>query len=279
MSLPGLQWNGSGQSGFHGAALELYRRLDRLFAGWAAECGAQEYVFPPFIPAAALARVGYFQSFPHLATFPVALDAEASNLRAFAAANEALDGAALRLARIAPPREVLAPAACYHFYHGLQGARIAAPVYLTTRASCFRREAHYAPLERQSGFSMREIVCLGGAREVQAFLARLRRRLTGFFAARALPVEWCAATDPFFDPSRSARHLAQKLDPVKTEMVFEGRLAIGSLNYHRSYFGEAFDIRQGDEPVFSACVAFGVERWMHAFHKHYGPDERDWGLA
>lgn len=279
MSLPGVQWDGCGQCSFHGAALELYRRLDRLFASWAAACGAQEHVFPPFIPAAALARVGYFQSFPHLATFPVALDAEASNLRAFAAANEALENGELKLARIAAPRTVLAPAACYHFYHGLRGARLSAPLHLTARAECFRRETHYAPLERQSAFTMREIVCLGGADDVRAFVARMRERLTGFFAARALPIEWRAATDPFFDPARDARSLAQKLDPLKTEMVFGQRLAIGSLNCHRSYFGEAFDIRLGDEPAFSACVAFGMQRWMYAFLTHYGPDERDWGLA
>ena len=242
--------------GFHGPALALYQRLDGLFADWAAQWGAEEHLFPPFIPAAALARVDYFHSFPHLATFPVVLES---------GADTALEDGALRRARFAPPREVLTPAACYHFYYGLQGARTDAPLYLTTRATCFRREAHYAPLERQWSFSMREIVCVGSADEVRDFLARMQDRLTAFFRERRLPVEWQAATDPFFNPSRNARYLAQKLDPVKTEMVLDARLAIGSLNFHRNYFGEAFDIRRGDAPAYSGCVAFGIERWMHAF--------------
>jgi seryl-tRNA synthetase len=278
MRVPGLQWYDEGQCAFHGAALELYRRLDRLFAGWAAECGAQEHVFPPFIPAAALERLDYFESFPHLATFPVALEAEASNLREFCAANKALGDGAVKLARIVPPREVLTPAACYHFYHGLQGARIAAATHLTTRATCFRRETHYAPLERQWSFSMREIVCLGTAGEVKMFLAGMQERLTDFFRRHELAVEWRAATDCFFDASRNPRYLAQRLDPVKSEMVFEDRLAIGSVNFHRNYFGEAFDIRRGDDAAFSGCVAFGLERWMHAFLVRYGTEERDWVL-
>lgn len=274
----GLQWYAGGQSAFHGRLLELHRRLDRMFAGWAAECGAEEHLFPSFIPAEALARLDYFASFPHLATFPVALEDDPSNLREFSAANAGPGDKAVRLSRIVPPREVLTPAACYHFYHGLQGTRWEQPAYLTTRATCFRREAYYAPLERQWSFAMREIVCIGTAKEVQRFLARLRDRLTAFFIGHDLPVAWRAATDPFFDPTRNPRYLAQKLDPVKTEMVYAERLAIGSVNFHRNYFGEAFDIRRGGAAAFSGCVAFGLERWMYAYLSRFGPNERDWPL-
>lgn len=275
---PGLKWYRSGQSAFHGPLLDLYRRLDRLFAGWAAECAAEEHLFPAFIPAEALARLNYFQSFPHLATFPVALEDDPSNLREFSAANAAPGGEAVRLTRIVPPREVLTPAACYHFYHGLQGTQSGQPIYLTTRATCFRRETYYAPLERQWSFAMREIVCIGTAEEVQRFLARLRGKLTAYFSGHDLPVAWCGATDPFFDPSHNPRYLAQKLDPVKTEMVFAKRLAIGSVNFHRNYFGEAFDIRRDGEAAFSGCVAFGLERWMYAYLSRFGPHEQDWPL-
>lgn len=267
-----------GQCALSGPLLALYRGLDRLFAGWAADCGAEEHLFPPFIPAAALGRIGYFESFPHLVGFPVALDPEPANLRRFSAANRAGKAGRVRLGRLEAPRQVLTPAACYHFYHGLQGARLEAATVLTTRASCFRRESHYAVLERQWSFTMREIVCLGPAGEVQAFLGRLRERLTRFFAERALPVAWQTASDPFFEPARNPRSLAQRLDPLKTEMVFDGRLALGSVNFHRSAFGEAFDIRCGGAPAFSGCVAFGMERWVHAFLSRYGAEERDWGL-
>lgn len=275
---PGLLWYANGQCAFHGPLLELYHRLDRRFAGWAGECGAEEHLFPPFIPAAALARMNYFESFPHLVTFPVALDDDPPNLKEFSRTNTGTGNAAVRLTRIATPREALTPAACYHFYHNLQGTQCEQPRTLTTRATCFRRESCYAPLERQWSFTMREIVCMGTSAEVGSFLSQMRERLTAYFRRLELPVDWRGATDPFFDPSRNPRYLAQKLDPVKTEMVFADRLAIGSVNFHRNYFGEAFDIRRDGEPAFTGCVAFGLERWIYAWLARFGPDARAWPL-
>jgi hypothetical protein len=68
----------------------------------------------------------------------------------------------------------------------------------------------------------------------------------------------------------------QKLDPVKIEMVFNGDLAIGSVNFHRNYFGEAFRITRAGADAYSGCIAFGVERWIFAFLTHFGTDEAGW---
>jgi len=276
--LPGYRWHANGQSAFSGPLLDLYRRLDSMFTRWAAEWDAEEHRFPVFLPADELNRLDYFQAFPHVATFPVTLDGAEDNLARFAEGGPLDDSGALRLTRLVPPRDVLTPAACYHFYVHFQEQDFAAARYLTTRATCFRREREYRPLQRQWSFSMREIVCLGTREEVEAFLAESRRRLTGFFAAIDLPVEWLAATDPFFRPARNPKHLAQVLDPLKTEMVFADGLAIGSVNFHRSHFGEAFGIGRGGQPASSGCVAFGLERWMYAILSRFGADAREWPL-
>lgn len=123
---------------------------------------------------------------------------------------------------------------------------------------------------------MREIVCLGTADEVKTFLNRYQERIGEFFKDIKLPVEWTHATDPFFNPSRNPKYLSQRLDPVKTEMVFQNQLAIGSVNFHRNYFGEAFKISRGGREAFSGCVAFGVERWVHAWLTQFGPDKQGW---
>ena len=58
---------------------------------------------------------------------------------------------------------------------------------------------------------------------------------------------WKTATDPFFNPSQNPNALMQKLDPVKKEVVFGGKLALGSANFHRNFFCETFKIeRDGD---------------------------------
>jgi seryl-tRNA synthetase len=276
ISLPGLTWHESGQSSLSGDLLELDRRIDRLFLSWAAEWKAEEHRFPTFIAARELGRLDYFHSFPHLVTFPVVLDPQEENLKRFAEGEPLSDDGALRLTAVSPIRDVLTPAACYHFYAHFRGRSFAAPAYLTTRSTCFRREAYYAPLRRQWSFSMRELVCIGGAEEVESFLETTRERVAAFFTHIGLPVDWLHATDPFFNPTRSAKYIAQKLEPVKTEMVFGGDLAIGSVNFHRSYMGEAFDILRGDERAYSGCVAFGLERWLYALTSLFGPDLRGW---
>jgi seryl-tRNA synthetase len=274
LDVPGLTWLASGQSALSGDLLELEDRLDRVFQAWAAHRCAVAYRVPTFIPVQDLARLDYFHSFPHLATFPVTLEASDANLARFA--RQPAAGGEVTLTDTAPVRDVLTPAACYHFYRLLRGRTLPGPTYLTTRAACFRREAHYAPLERQWSFSMREIVGLGTAGEVRAFLEAEQARVAAFAARLGLPLEFQPATDPFFDPSRNPKYLMQKLEPVKTEMVFQGRLAIGSVNFHRNYFGEAFEIRREGAEAFSGCVAFGIERWIAAVVRQFGPRAADW---
>lgn len=279
---PDALWYENGQTALTGNLLELFRRIDELFRGWARESGAREYRFPTFMPAAELAKVDYFRSFPHLVTFPVALDPEPANLERFAKSAPGPDApagaAGVHLTQSTSIRDVLTPAACYHFYIRFQGTTLEAPRIVTTRATCFRREAHYAPLERQWSFAMREIVCIGSREEVKEFLAGYRERVDAFFRSIGLKIAWMEATDPFFDPSRNPKYVMQKLEPVKTEMVFEDRLAIGSINFHQDTFGEAFRIRRGEEAAFSGCVAFGLERWIYALLAQFGRNERDWPL-
>ena len=277
-ALPGCRWHPNGQSAFSGPALRLFRRLDALFLEWAAGSAAAEHHFPTFIAAGALERMDYFRSFPHLVTFPVSLEPSDDNLKAFTSGTPVSPQGEIQLARAAPIRDVLTPAACYHFYAHHQGARLDAPLLLTTRATCFRREAHYAPLTRQWSFAMRELVCIGTSDEVQAFLGRCRDQVSAFVRRVGLALEWKPATDPFFDPTRSPKYVAQKVEPIKTEMVFGGDLAIGSVNFHRQHFGAAFDIRRGGEEAHSGCVAFGLERWMLAFAATFGADESSWPL-
>ena len=85
-----------------------------------------------------------------------------------------------------------------------------------------------------------------------------------------------AATDPFFRPEKNAAWLIQKLDPVKTEFVFGGDLAVASVNLHYDHFGSAFEITRDGRPAHTACLAFGLERWVHMMLTVHGSDPADW---
>ncbi|MBO3749255.1 hypothetical protein J5X84_24515 [Streptosporangiaceae bacterium NEAU-GS5] len=267
----GLRWQPSGRAGFTGPLLALADDLDETFRSLAARWNAAEERHPAALPADLLDRLGYLESFPQQATFPVGLAPVEDDLGHRVAA----DGSVV-LTRQAPVTEVLTPAACYHLYAAHEGETLTGPLYLTTRNTCFRQERRCEPLRRQRSFTMREIVCLGAEAETAAFLSQARQWADDLARLMGLPVSWAPATDPFFRPRTSPGYLMQRLQPSKHELLYADGLALGSVNLHRTHFGEAFGITRDGAPVSSACVAFGLERWMYAVADRHGADPANW---
>ncbi len=258
-----------------GAVLQLAQRIDRLFSHWALGFGAGEQRYSPLVSVAQLHKLEYFKSFPHQAIFPVSLSPDNENLSAFAEDPVSSEGQ-LQLTKTSPIGHCLAPAACFPIYISMTGQKLPATSYVTLRSLCFRKEQSLKPLERQTTFTMREVVCIGAQDDVREFLDQFRRILEHFFAHWNLPVALERATDPFFNAPTNRKYIMQKVAPLKHEMVFDGHLAIGSINFHQNSFGEAFDISCQGNPVFSGCVAFGIERWVFAFLDYFGPEPGDW---
>lgn len=258
-----------------GPALAWLRHLDRAIVRLAVGWGAEEYDFPPLLPATDLARMGYFAAFPHLVTFPANVADSDAELADFADNCDLDASGAVPVTGLAPVRHALTPAACYPVYPLLGARHLAGPVLVTTVARCFRREQRFVPLRRQWAFTMREVVCAGTPAEVADFLARARAAVDALRARLALPTDWAAATDPFFRPERNAAHLLQRLDPVKQEAMV-GSLAVASVNLHHDHFGSAFDIGRAAGPAHTGCVAFGLERWLRVAADRWGPDPRAW---
>jgi seryl-tRNA synthetase len=272
----GIHPYADGQVALSHDALCVHRALDALFGGLADELSASEYRFPPMIAAEALDRTGYFHSFPHIVSFPVSLRADEATLRAFADGNVLDDDGSVRLGPLAPVHSALTPAACYHFYALLAGRELPAPLRLTTSATCFRTEPSYAALARQRSFSMREIVCIGTGDEVATFLLDMRARIERLLDLMELPMTFAPATDSFFDPYQDPRFYAQRLSPLKTEIVFGHGLAVGSLNAHGRFFGQTFGIMRDGSALASGCVAFGLERWLLALCTQFGSVTDHW---
>jgi len=243
---------------------ELVRLMDLLdahFRTWAREAGAAPMLFPTVIGAAELASIDYFDNFPHLAlmTAPLRLPAEGGPGGAAVG-----DGPAVAADRLGPSEYGLVSAACYNVYLHHRSSSLTGPRFVTTVAKCFRNEDYYDGLRRLRGFTMREIVCLGPRAAVLEHLAAFRMKVVGFAAGLGLGLTVEAASDPFFEKDGGRALLAQ-LFPVKEEFVHGSALAIGSLNFHRNFFGERCDISLADGgPAYTGCVAFGLERWIAA---------------
>lgn len=274
LSSVGLRWYESGQSGLGGPLLRLAEECDRAFQALASIWGAQEERHPAALPAERLQRLDYLNSFPSQATFPARLDP--AHLTDFVAGGPITAAGDVALTPLAPVSSVLTPAACYHLYHAHEGQSFTAPLFLTTRNTCFRNEERYVPLCRQWSFTMREIVCLGTLAETVTYLEQARAAVDEFLALVDLPVAWLAATDPFFQPLTNPRYLMQRLQPSKHEATYGGDLAIASVNLHYDHFGAAFELRRDGQPANTACLAFGIERWLYAITDRHGLDPASW---
>ncbi|NUT22761.1 MAG: hypothetical protein HOV77_26635 [Hamadaea sp.] len=269
----GLRWDAYGQAGLTGPLLRLADDLDHAFQQLAAQWQAVEERPPATLPASAL--TGHLRAFPHQATFAIGLEPTDTNLGEFADGPVVGPAGSVVLTRTGPVTTVLTPAACFHVYAQRRGTQLTEAAYVTTRTTCFRREQHYEPLRRQWNFSMREIVCLGTSDETTSFLAEARAQTDDFARRIGLPLAWAPATDPFFRPHRQPGFLLQRVQPVKHEAMY-GSLALASANRHHDHFGSTFDINRAGVPVSTACVAFGLERWLYAVVDRHGTDPGAW---
>ncbi|MBQ0826580.1 hypothetical protein [Streptomyces tagetis] len=248
-----------------GAQLRLLRAVDAVFLRLAADWDAPEFRYPFLMRCQDLDRFDFYDNFPHLGLTATRLEPER--------VAPLLAGASRPLERV--PAEVMEPAAfalpsaaCYPLYADLAGARLDATTTRTTVGTCFRNEDRFDGLQRLLGFSMREIVCVGSEEDAKGHLLRAKEAVVTLCSALGLDVRPEVATDPFFDPNGGKARM-QRLFPVKEEFVVGG-LAIGSVNYHRNFFGERCDIRAGGATAHTSCLAFGLERWVHTLTERFG---------
>ena len=283
--VPMLRWRGElwevapGVVGVRGSALSLLRRLDQEIAQLAQRETSEEWAAPPALPMRTLERAEYFSSFPFWLTAAYHLPDDDTTLERIATDVEPVLAAraAGRCTDVALP-----PALCYHVFERFAGHRLAATQAVTLAGTCWRHEGErLSALERQWAFTMREIVCVGTPADVEDFRQR-GMRLAGALAARLdLDAGFLVATDPFFAPTARGKSIVQRVKALKHELALpiggDRSTAAASFNNHEQFFGEAFGIGLASgEPASSACVAFGLERWLLAFLVAHGVDSDAW---
>ena len=268
-----------GVTGLRGDTAALLAALEKQIAEVCLGETADEWRVPPAIDFGTLSRADYFASLPQWLTLASHLSGREDVLLRVAEHPE--PAAAVRDAAT-PPVVALNPAVCYHVYAGFAGQTVNAPRFVTAQAGCWRHEgARHSSLERGWAFTMREVVCIGRESDARNFLRRANERASHLADSLGLDAAIAPATDPFFAPTARAKQLMQRLKALKHELLLpigDGRTtAAASFNLHDTFFGEAFRIRLSDGgPATTACLAFGVERWMLAFLVAHGPDSARW---
>jgi hypothetical protein len=246
----------------------LFDALEARFQEIAVTLGARPVAGPALLPVEDLARLDFFRNFPHLA-LPVATLTEEA--RGVLARGEATAPSGEHT--LVPTGNCLPTATCYGLLLSLGGRRLETPEVITSIGRCFRNEDHYDGLRRLRSFHMREALYVGSREGVVDHLTRSTELVLGLADRLGIKVRHEPATDPFYLGSGS-RALLNQMDPVKFEFVSDDGTAIASVNRHRNFFGERLGISFGDEDAYSGCLAFGVERWVHAVLQAHGDPQR-----
>lgn len=260
-----------GLLGLRGRPFAVLRRIEGRIAALCETETEDEWVVPAALPLSTLERAGYFASFPHWLTVASHLTDDQAILEGVASSR---DGARAAADAVVPATTALPPAVCYHVYAAVTGSTVPSSCIVTAQGCCWRHERdRLTPLERGWSFTMREIVCIGTEAECLAFRDRSIKLARWLATGLGLNSSVEPAEDPFFAPTSRGRALLQRVKGLKQELrlpIGDGdTVAAASFNLHEQFFGDAFDIRLASgEPAYTACVAFGLERWLLAALVH-----------
>ena len=273
----------SGVDGAYGRGArfeEVRAAVERLVTRRTINVRAERMAFPPILPKEQLERIGYLQSFPHLAgaIFSFAGDeTEAAELERRAGEGE--DWSELQQ----QTQLVLVPAACYPVYPAIARRGPLPPGGVTVDLGgsyVFRNEPSTDPARWQM-FHQREMIRLGAPNEVEAWRDAWARLAVEILTRLGLDASADLASDPFF--GRSGRMLArsQRAQALKFEATVpiagDEPTAVASFNYHREHFSSVFGlVQESGEVAHTACVGFGLERISLALLSRHGLDPDAW---
>jgi seryl-tRNA synthetase len=272
---------GPGEATIAGDALDVLEALDGALTTIARrDYGARPCQYPTTLAIATLERCHYFASFPHHMTFGTHVRDNLGAIEQLSVArSEQHDLGAL----LAKPTHALSPAVCFHAYRSLADARLDENVTVTAKGHCFRHEAkNFATLERLWDFTLREVVFVGAADWVEERRQAWVRETGRFVEALGIDAWIETANDPFFATNFVAQRYFQRVSHTKYELRLAlpyapGRsLAAASFNAHREFFGRSFAIAHEGGWAHTACVGFGLERFVWALFAQLGPDIDAW---
>lgn len=269
-----------GLVGLRGDLLALFRFFEREFRDLAAAYGADEQHYPVMVPIELLAEIGYFGHFPQHITFCSHLPGDLPVLESVAKTEA---GTVPEDLALTPPRHVLTPAVCLPCYRLQRGAVIDGVRSLTMQNHVFRYEGtNFRPLRRGWDFTVRDIVFFGGFDDLSRLRTEVMERAMALCRELDLEATIELANDPFFLDASRDKAVYQRMGEVKFELLFpmpDGResLAASSFNLHRDYYTAVYKTRRpGGELAESACMGFGLDRWVYAFLTQKGLDASAW---
>lgn len=270
---------GNGQVGFGEKGKFLLEYLDSLFADIAFSMNAEEKLYPVMLSVNEYSMTGYLRKTPQYAIFcsPVK-----DNMEDLEQTDSAIQEGSVKDI-VKEPAYALSPSACFHTYMEYRNKSIPQEKIVTFRQNVFRNEGrlNYSEIGRLCDYHVREIVMIGSNEFVVEIRDRIMDAAKEIMEKLGLKGDITLASDSFVIPKMQIYRKIQRIDKSKYEMhlyVKEDKaISTASFNLHGRAFTDPFNISvDGCEDTVTACVGFGLQRWVLAFFAQYGFDEEKW---
>lgn len=270
---------GEGQLGFGEKGKFLLEYLDELFANIAHQLGAIEKMYPTLLPIRGYSKTGYLKKTPQYAMFCSAVNDNMSSLEQTDAAvhNNSVKDV------VKEPEYALSPSACFHTYLEYEDAVLEDNTIVTFKQNVFRNEGrlNYREIGRLCDYHVREVVMIGSNEYVLEMRNKIMEKSTEIMKYLNLNGDISLASDSFVVPKMQMYRKIQRIDKSKYEMhlkVSDNKsISTASFNLHGKAFTDPFNIRvKNCEDTVTACVGFGLQRWVISFLSQYSLDEKKW---
>jgi len=255
--MPELQKRGdinkvaTGMFTFQGDFWILFKYFNNYWLEKANELNAIEQEFPALWPVDLYRKINYFSEFPQQIIMATSVRKNHEDLNTISKKYNKEN----RFNNIPINKHWeeshfgLQSAVCDLCYYLLEGKRNHKNTYYTTYNKVFRNEhSEIGSLDRLTSFSVRDIMFVGD----QDFVLESRQRMIdlaiGFLKWIDLDSRIVTANDPFFTNDSIIKSVFQNASELKYELLVEiphlkKEIAIGSINLHQDFFGQAFDFK------------------------------------
>lgn len=275
---------GEGHVVLRGPAAELAGFVDSMIDRVASQFQAERELYPATILCKTLDRIHHFTSFPEHLDFVSHIRRDLDTIDQYSKeCKQSGWSPALHEGRMGDHDFAIAPSCCYHCYEAMEGWTLDRPGRCTTMTlACHRYEgANHKTMSRLRAFTQRDVVWVGEPGFVIAARARAEELIIDWAERWELAATLETANDMFFTDDFAVKASFQRQQQAKKELrlmlPFEGQaISVFSSNFHAMTFGKAFDIRIGGRHATSACVGWGIERWVYALFCQFGFDFERW---
>lgn len=263
----GIYSFGNGQVGFDEKGKFLLDYFDNVFYEFAKELGAIEKLYPVMLPIDAYLMTGYIKKSPQYVIFCSSLKDSIDTLEG---TYEAVKNKRVN-EEIKEPEYALSPSACFHVYLEYQNRELAQDTLITFRQNVFRNEGrlNYSEKGRLCDYYVREIVMIGSYEYCLFIRDKFMKWSANLMERTGLSGDISLASDSFVLPKMQKYRKIQQIDKSKYEMHLsigkDETLSTASYNLHGKAFTDPFNISVKDVDTVTACIGFGLQRFVLAF--------------